>query len=242
MDALLSELDGLVKSNNVDQAKDVLTKLKIAMLQDPNADPSKSCSALELGVLLSVAEGDLEAFGRNMAQLQPYYMSNIQSSRRSHITGLNLMHLLVENSQSEFHSQLELLSEAEASDPLISFPISLDRKLQVGIYDEVLTGKIPDPSYQVFMDQLLETVRDNIADCIEVSYKTLDLGDAARMMKFSNASELEEYITACRDDWIVEGGILTFEPLSTTATAADIPSMEYITQSLTYASEMERIV
>jgi 26S proteasome regulatory subunit N12 len=246
LDSLLSELKTLVENGDVAQGKAVLSKLKIAILEGADGSPEtlqKSCSALELGVLLAVADNDLDAFGRNMAQLQPYYMSGVASTRKAHIMGLNLMHLLVENRLSEFHSELELLSEQEAADPLISFPIGLERKLMVGIYDEVLAGKIPNPSYQLFMEHLLQTVRDSIADCIEVSYKTLKLKDAAEMMKFSNVAELQDYIQNFRDDWIVEAGdLLTFQPPSTIPAATDIPSMEYIKQSLTYATEMERIV
>jgi 26S proteasome regulatory subunit N12 len=252
LDSLLKELEAHVQSGNIENGKKVLNQLKIALLESPSAtsdaavNQARMCAALENGVLLAVADGDLDAFGRNMAQLQPYYTAggSMQSStRKAHITGLNLMHLLVENRLSEFHSELELLSEEDATSPLISFPISLERKLMVGIYDEVLAGKIPDPSYEFFMDQLLQTVRDSIADCIEVSYKTLKLKDAAEMMKFSNVLELQDYIQNYRDDWIVEiDDVLTFQPPSTTATRADIPSMEYIKQSLTYATEMERIV
>jgi len=245
--ALLKELEALVQSGNVDQGKATLSKLKIALLEASSSAPSDSlanasASGLELGVLLSVTDGDLDAFARNMAQLQPYYMSGLTTPRKSHVIGLNLMHLLVESQLSEFHSQLELLSDAEAADPLVSFPIRLERKLMVGIYDEVLSESIPHPSFELFMDHLLQTVRDSIADCIEVSYKTLSLKDATTMMKFDSVEELQEYINTDRDDWIVNDSVITFQPPPTASAAADIPSMEWIQQSLTYATEMERII
>jgi len=98
------------------------------------------------------------------------------------VLGLNLMYLLVENRLSEFHAELELLSEVEASAPFVSFPINLERQLMVGSYDEVLKAglHIPDQSYQFFMDNLLQTVRDSIADCLEVSHKTMGIGDAVK--------------------------------------------------------------
>lgn len=58
-----------------------------------------SASALELGVLLSVAEEDLDAFARNVAQLKSYYasLSSFSSGsttpKKCHILGLNLMYL-----------------------------------------------------------------------------------------------------------------------------------------------------
>ena len=201
-------------------------------------------SALELGVLLTVAAGDLDAFSRNLAQLKPYYSRGIESERKNHILGLNLMFLLVENRLSEFHAELELLTASEAGNFFVSFPIQLERQLMVGSYDEVLSAnsRIPDASYEFFMDSLLQTVRDSIADCVEVSYKTMKMQDAMTMMKFDSSDQLKEYIEECRDDWLVEGDTLCFQPPPAGSKASDIPSMKLIAQSLTYATELERIV
>lgn len=210
-------------------------------------------SALELAVLLSVEEGDFDAFARHMAQLKPYYYSFssttttttiASSNRKCHVLGLNLMHLLVDNRLSEFHSQLELLSPTEAASPFVSFPIQLERQLMVGSYDEVLNAglHVPDASYRCFMDQLLLTVRDSIADCMEVSYHTLLLSDAVTMMKFDTQAALMEYLEESRDDWIVDGDRLCFQPPPTGNKASDIPNTKLIAQSLSYATEMERIV
>jgi len=254
VEGLLRDLESQVQSNQIDQGKATLRRLKIALLEEasgggqPDRLAAASASALELGVLLSVADGDLDAFARNMAQLQPYYMvaptagGAAASPRKAHVVGLNLMHLLVENRLSEFHSQLELLTDAEACEPYVSFPIGLERKLMVGIYDEVLLEKIPHPTYQLFMDHLLQTVRDSIADCMEVSYQSLSAKDAAQLMKYGGVEELREYVATDRDDWIVTGETITFQPPAAASAAADIPSMEWIQQSLTYATVMVRIV
>lgn len=246
--ALLSKLKAIVGSGDVAGGKETLAKLKIAMLDFPQppdqAHTRIATEALELGVLLTVSDGDLDGFARSMAQLKPYYSAGAASERKCHILGLNLMHLLVDNRLSEFHSELEILTEEEASDKFVSFPINLERQLMVGIYDEVLAAglHVPDPSYQFFMDNLLQTVRDSIADCVEVSYKTMEIPDAMTMMKFDTQEALMEYVQDCRDDWIVDGDTLCFQPPPVGSKASDIPSMKLITQSLSYATEMERIV
>jgi 26S proteasome regulatory subunit N12 len=198
--------------------------------------------ALELGIMLTIQDGDLDAFARNVAQIKPLYAFLKTTPRKTHVLGLNLMHLLVENRLSEFHAELELLSETEASSTFVSFPINLERELMVGIYDEILNVKVPDPSFQFFVDNLMQTVRDSIADCVEVSYKTMKIVDAMTMMKFDNEKELLEYIEECRDDWIVDGDTLCFQPPPSGSKASDIPSMKLIAQNLSYATEMERIV
>ena len=241
---LLSELTAKFEAGDYLGGKEILNKLKILSLDFPagSGDHSQvAMQALEIGVLITVADGDLDAFARNIAQLKPYY-ATAQSPRKCHVLGLNLMHLLVENRLSEFHSELELLSEEEASNPLISFPINLERQLMVGIYDEVLNVTAPDASYHFFLDNLLQTVRDSIADCIEVSYKQMKTADCIKMMKFETQQELLEYVEECRDDWIVQGDSLCFQPPPSGHKASDIPSMQLISQSLTYATEMERIV
>ena len=134
----------------------------------------------------------------------------------------------------------------EEENSFVSFPITLERQLMVGAYDEVLRAHlhIPDPSYSMFMDNLLLTVRDSIADCMEVSYQTMKLDDAMKMMKFQSLCELKEYMQEARDDWIVDDSHqnLCFQPPPTGRKASDIPSMELIAQSLSYATELERII
>ena len=251
---LLSELKAKFDAGDVVGGKETLSKLKILILDFPPDSPPHwqvATEAFELGILLMVADGDLDAFARNVAQLKPYYAkaasapdgTQYKSPRKSHILGLNLMHLLVDNRLSEFHAELELLTEEEATSPFVSFPINLERQLMVGIYDEVLNVTVPDPSYQFFVDNLLQTVRDSIADCVEVSYKVMKIKDAMTMMKFDTQQELLEYVEECRDDWIVENGdTLCFQPPPSGSKASDIPSMKLIAQSLSYATEMERIV
>ena len=197
---------------------------------------------LECGVLLACLAHDLDAFSRNFAQLKPLYQTTT-GERKSHILGLNLMFLLVGSRLSEFHAELELLSDEEAASVFVKFPVEIERQLMVGSYDQVLNAKehIPDASYEFFMDSLSQTVRDSIADCMEVSYDSMELGDAMKMMIFQSTEELQSFIEDCRDDWIVEGGSICFQT-APSERLADIPSMELIAQNLSYATEMERII
>lgn len=242
LDALLPQLQGLVNAGNVEGGKKVLSQVKVAILSAPTGSESKAATALELGVLLSVADGDLTGLSRNVALLLPYYSAGVVTPQKNHVLGLHLMHLLVEHQLSEFHSLLEVISEADAATPFISFPIGIERQMMVGMYDEVLAKAIPHASYQFFLDHLQQTVRDSIADGIEVGYQSLALTDAAKMMKLSSVEELMAYIQEFRDDWIVEGDRLAFQPATTTLQASDIAAQEWIKQSLQYATELERII
>ncbi len=212
-----------------------------------------AAQALELGVLISVASEDLDSFERNISQLKAYYSllnnTTTTTNQKCHVLGLNLMYLLVENKLSEFHSELEFIAhdDIQSSSKYITFPINIERQLMVGSYDEVLQAfqtNIPDPSYQFFTDNLLQTVRDSIADCVEVSYKSLKVSNAVEIMKFDSEELLMEYVKECRDDWIVDElkGELCFQLADTGRKASDIPSKKLIAQTLSYATELERIV
>jgi len=253
---MLNQLRAKVDAGDVDGGKITLAEMKILMLDFPMEESfaNIAASALELGVLLSVADEDLDAFARNVSQLKQHYSASFSTtpradSKKCHILGLNLMYLLVENNLSAFHAELELLSNTEASSPFVSFPINLERQLMVGSYVEVLRAgsQVPDPSYTFFMENLLQTVRDSIADCLEVSYKTMKMSDAVNVMKFDSEEELKNYMEECRDDWLVMkddkgNDALCFQPPETGSKASDVPSMKLIKQSLTYATELERII
>lgn len=247
MDTALIQLEGYAASGNVEAGSALLQKIKVSRFTEQNVTDVHFAAALECGVFLAVQAQDLDTFSRHMHQLQPLYAVLPGMPRKNHITGLNLMALLVTASSSEFHSELELLQDNQLSDPCIQFPIAVERKFMVGIYDEILSMALPHPTYQFFMDQLAGTVRDAIADCIEVSYTSLTLQQAAEIMKFDHASELQDfmdYVETSREDWIIENDTITFQPLVAGAamTTQDIPSHQLIQQSLTYATEMERII
>lgn len=243
--SLLSELKAKFGAGDLVGGKQTLSKMKIAMLDFPQgSEPHMkvAAEALEIGILLTVEDGDLDAFARNVAQIKPLYAVLKATPRKCHILGLNLMNLLIDNRLSEFHAELELLTEEEASNAFVTFPITLERRLMVGTYDEVLSVTVPDAFYQFFVDNLLQTVRDSIADCVEVSYKSMKIVDAMIMMKFNSQQELLKYVEESRDDWIVEGDTLCFQAPPSGSKASDVPSMQLISQNLSYAMEMERIV
>lgn len=250
----LNQLSAKVQQGDAEGGNDVLAEMKILMLDFPSTNEYNTIAAeaLEMGVLLSVANEDLNSFARNVSQLKAYYSlltTTPLTKQKCQILGLNLMYLLVENNLSEFHSELEFISHdnAQSSSPYITFPINIERELMVGSYDEVLQAfksNIPDNSYQFFIDNLLQTVRDSIADCVEVSYKSLKMKDAVDIMKFDSGEALMDYVKECRDEWIVDQGKgeLCFQLADGGAKASDIPSNKLIAQTLSYATELERIV
>mmetsp|Transcript_13615 Transcript_13615/g.30029 ORF Transcript_13615/g.30029 Transcript_13615/m.30029 type:complete len:269 (-) Transcript_13615:84-890(-) len=237
---------------------DALVALKICLttfpfligIPSPTAEEERAIAidALESGAILCVKSGDSEGFQRAFVQLRPLYRpSDSSTERRNVITGLYLTHLLVDDCLNEFHSEFERLPADALTDPHVSFPIALERQLMVGSYDAVLSSASKAPNAELYaplLSHLTRTVRDAIADGVEVSYKSMALDEAVAMMKFENVEELLEYVEECRKDWLVDdfGKKICFQPPEVGRRAEDIPSWDVIKNTLNYATELERIV
>jgi len=203
---------------------------------------------LEIGAQYSVAVGDIPAFERYLAQLQSYYHDlsggGLAESPFMHqLLGLNLLCLLSQNRVAEFHTELERLNPKDVQNNVyIRHPVSLEQYIMEGSYNKVLLakGNVPAESYTFFIDILMDTVRDEIASCMEAAYQDIRVADAARMLSISE-KELGEY--AAKRKWGSSGGRLKFQDLAAKEQEElGVPSLELANMSINYAREMEQIV
>ena len=142
--------------------------------------------------------------------------------------------------------KLELLTEQQQQNPAIVFCTQLDRHLMVGSYDQVLQAAAhpPVPYYSFFLTSLLETVRMNIGECVAASYKKLTLSAAKEILMFSTNEETLEFISVNYPSWSIGGGGGDEIDLQEQkgSRSEGIPSVKLISQTLAYATELERIV
>ncbi|EOD28326.1 hypothetical protein EMIHUDRAFT_449934 [Emiliania huxleyi CCMP1516] len=237
----------------------LLAELKMGMLSFgslPPAAPSAPSSSqqqelllareiLEYGTLVSIKTVDIPAFERHIAQLKVYYADcgSLPASERQYpILGLNLLRLLAQNRIAEFHTELELLPvELQLSNEFIKFPAQLEQHIMEGSYNRVLSAKQSGAYAKeglYFMDLLVDTVRDEIAECSEKAYHSVSAAELQTMLMISSEQELREF--ADQRDWRVANGLVTFggqddKPLA-------LPASQLIHESLAYAKELERIV
>jgi 26S proteasome regulatory subunit N12 len=133
----------------------LLQQAKLASLEFPSQqsmDGSVTASVeevgltrelLEVSITSSVPAGDWHGFELQLAQLLPLYSaggggeSEATKESRRLVTGLQLMHLLVEARLSDFHCRVETLQEADIAHPLIAFPLKLEATLLEGGYNKV---------------------------------------------------------------------------------------------------------
>ncbi|OIT00578.1 PREDICTED: 26S proteasome non-ATPase regulatory subunit 8 homolog A-like [Nicotiana attenuata] len=235
------------------QLKVLLTEYKSLppLFQDtPNAIQELTIARdiYEHAVVLAVKMEDQDAFERDFFQLKPYYTDARgrlpPSAQEYPILGLNLLRLLVQNRIAEFHTELELLSPSALDNPCIQHAVELEQSFMEGAYHRVLSARqsVPDATYVYFMDLLAKTVRDEIAGCSEKAYDCLSISDARQMLLFSSDQELLEYVREEHPEWEIKKGYVIFQKVKDSVPCKEIPSLQLITQTLSYARELERIV
>ncbi|KAG0448215.1 hypothetical protein HPP92_027936 [Vanilla planifolia] len=113
-----------------------------------------------------------------------------------------------------------------------------------GAYNRVLSARqtVPHETYVYFMDLLAKTVRDEIAGCSEKAYDFLTIADAKKILMFSSDQELSDYIAEEHPEWEIKNGCLFFQRAKESQPCKEIPSLQLINQTLSYARELERIV
>ncbi|KAI0566722.1 Proteasome component [Gracilaria domingensis] len=201
----------------------------------------------ELATLLSVKQEDDVSFERHVAQVKTYYVDYAgvipQSGRQNLILGLNLLRLMAQNRIAEFHTELELVPPSARGDKYINYPLRLENYLMEGSYSKIREEKIaaPDASFNLFVDMLMNTVREEIAACCERAYKSLGFESAQKMLSISSEEELMEL--CAQKGWNVEGGVISFADQEEVSPAIDqVRSEDFITRSLLYARELEQII
>eukprot|EP00164_Ancoracysta_twista_P001715 GFYU01002249.1.p1 GENE.GFYU01002249.1~~GFYU01002249.1.p1 ORF type:complete len:267 (-),score=100.14 GFYU01002249.1:225-1025(-) len=204
---------------------------------------------LEMATMLSVRTADMGGLERHFAQLKPFYYDFSTfldaSPRHWSILGLNLMRLLAQNLIAEFHTELELIPLDQFANPYIQFPVELEREIMEGSYHKLVktTKSLPDPSYSTFMDTLLSTVRNDVAECSAAAYESLDKQSAQSLFMFSNEKDLAAFIAD--NGWEMKGSRVYFNAdmdVKDSGSKLQIPSLNVIKETLSYAKELERIV
>lgn len=253
---LLERFKQSISRNDADAAKRISTEFKIKLTEftalPPRLERTSTAEQelriaremLEHSVIFSIHTKDNAAFDRAFSQLKTYYTDLREllppSEQELPIFGLNLLRLLTQNRTAEFHVELELLSPEAHSNSHIEFAKQLEQRLMEGAYAQVLAlvGRAPSAHSKWFMEQLAETVRDEMASCCAAAYKHLLLADVAQLLRFKTQKDVVEYCTA--RGWRVEGQYVWFAEQG--KVAAEKPNMGVFHNTLMYARELDRII
>lgn len=246
------------KPPNLEKCGSILDELKVALTQMPflptcdsivtKKDLLVARDILEVGAQWSIKKEDIPSFERYMAQLKCYYLDYQndlpESASKYQLLGLNLLCLLSQNRVAEFHTELELLPPKEIQTNLyIRHPVSMEQYLMEGSYNKVFLsgGSVPAESYHFFINILLDTVRNEIAACIEKAYEKIAFGEASRMLFFDSREGMADY--AKKRGWKLQNDFYMFnEEVNRSHSDDSIPAFELASQAIEYARELEMIV
>jgi len=233
----------------LDQLKVALTQLIFLPTGDTSVTKNELIVArdvLEIAVKYSIATKDIPAFERYFAQLKCYYFDYKneigESKNKYHLLGLNLLYLLSQNRVAEFHTELELLpQEIIQSNEFIRHPLILEQYLMEGNYNKIFLakGQGPHQSNNLFMDVLLETVRDEIAACCESSFDRIPVKEAQKRLNLK--TEKEALAFGKKRNWNLVGNVYCFTS-NTAKPKEPLPSLELAEMAISYARELEMIV
>ncbi|CAH1792035.1 unnamed protein product, partial [Owenia fusiformis] len=245
------------KTPNLDKCGELLTKLKIALTgltflptKDSAASKQELLVArdiLETGAQYSIARKDIASFERYIAQLKCYYLDYKddipESAYKYQLLGLNLLRLLAQNKLADFHTELELLPSKDLyANVYIKHPVSIEQYLMEGSYNKVFLarGNVPADSYNFFMDILLNTIRDEIAACIEKAYERIAFSEAARMLYFESQKPMRKY--AEERGWMLAKDNFFYYQNEENKGDETVPAIDIAKQTIEYARELEMIV
>merc|ERR1711884_828722 len=133
------------------------------------------------------------------------------SPYKCEILGLNLLHLLCQNRIAECHMFLEMIpSKDMMSDVYILHAIQLERFIMEGSYNKIIIGRgnVPSPGYIFFIETLIDTIREEIAGCIEHAFESIQSRDLGKLLFLDSASAVEAF--ARERNWTNKDGKYLF--------------------------------
>ncbi|VDK80368.1 unnamed protein product [Litomosoides sigmodontis] len=225
------------------------------MMENPEILKGLSSAALytihrdvyEIDALRAVLQSDLKAFHEAISVVMNFYdcyKLNEESPNKFLMIGLNLMYFLTTNQHAQFHMLLEQIDQnVQQNNPYITIPVKLEQSLMEGVYNKiVLTEKnIPSPYYALFIRISMDTVRDEIASCIECSFKKVSQKDATQLLLFNSVSEVIPF--AKKRSWKSSGNTYIFEQgLSGPTQKEQLDTKRIAKQTIFYAKQLEMIV
>lgn len=262
MDELKSKLEefkALYNQSNKDMEKlnqlmkemRIIAVTKLQFKSPSEAAKSKSVKDIyimreitEYSVHLAIENDDMKAFERHMQSLKTYYFDYKNLPQSEHMypfLGIYLLYLLSSvNKLGEFHTELERIPDP--TNRYIRFSIELEQSLMEGRYGRLNSAKdkVPEPVYEKFVDKLIDSVKDEIAECLENSYTKLPLSEAKRLLMFRDMEDDDFQSFVKKHEWKVDNDVISF--VSQEEESESVDSVNLIERSLKYAHELERII
>lgn len=200
------------RKGDYDQTGRILPQIKLELAKAGLMIPQRSSSkddlmaarhVLELGALAAIHRRDEDEMNRLIAQIRPFYASDLglaPSKNENKLLALYLLLLVSKNEIAEFHTELEALEILNPeSDEFLAYPIRLERWLMEGSYDKVWRAitqesEFPSSEFAILAESLIYAVRAEIAACMEQAYESLPLSNARHLLFFATEQDMADFV------------------------------------------------
>jgi len=194
----MQKLESAFQSGDASQWSSIFSKFQVDCASGA-VKGNDARRGYELACLSDIKSNDLEAFQRHYSRVRQYTldMKQAYSSKNAKqsikVCAVHLMILLSEQMLADFHTELEILPRSILADPHIQFVLNVERWLMMGDYRKVLTAKPPE-GFGSFLQRLYQTVREDIASCLEVTYTNISFEGAMKLLQLEDRVKLDEII------------------------------------------------
>ena len=211
-------------SFDVRRAQSLISDLKSVLIEQPYLTNEESKlpiedrvifrTILEFDAIVSIKTRSLEDFSRSMTQLKREYFNAPElpvSERMPLLISIYLVHLLTQNSISEFNIEYQYARKIIGKNEYLDYVSDLYLSITDNCFSRLFTLELDPPSklFSQFTTDLLNGARNNHADSIEKSYETLSIPELAKIMHFQNYDEAQAF--AVKRNWTIAGdGLILF--------------------------------
>jgi 26S proteasome regulatory subunit N12 len=257
-------------SSQYEKAADVMAKVRTylitkGILFSDNPLPTEALvlvrDILEMGAYIALFQKDIEGFAKCISYLKAGYYGMIkgaeytnsipipQSERMYPLIGLELLRYLVQHKLVEFHTLLEYLSpEVLMNNPYIRGSIVLEQCMMEGSFQKALEACTNDnllgPEYQYFMECMIGSLRDELADCFEMAYVSLGKMEAMKLLFCKQEKDLLDLSKKRNWEWDTKTDLIHFpkHTRSTTVVEKQANLDLVLERDLLIARQVEKII
>lgn len=114
-----------------------------------------------------------------------------------------------------------------------------------GSYNKVFLAKnqVPSPYYTFFIDILLNTIRIEIASCLQIAFDSIKVNEAQRLLFVQNLDDLKIFLKTRQWALAPDGRTIMFPTnKDINHLNAKVASQQIASQIIEYAVELEKIV
>ena len=175
------------------------------------------------------------------------YASISESSEQWRILSLYLTHLLAANKITEFHTELEQIPvTARDTNQYLGFAIALEQYFMEGNYNKVreIMQHTPDSDFATCVSKLVSAISQEVARNMEQAYLSLSLSSAKELLMLNSDQELVEFVKRQEGRevrWELRNDRVYFVR-EENQKAQELPKWQIMTEALSIATELERIV